>query len=214
MRKIITTLLVGLYSITAYCQHGFVINLKHIATITFPDSPQYKQSSHDTVYVAVSKTGAIYLAEATHVQKSVKELFNKHVLDSIYNGVIIGTLSSSHGKVLYKKNILVNNLNGIEFGYTVLIKNQIFFGYNQVFYLNKTLINYGLWSKDSLKSDSKPLKVFFGTFKLTVDADDVRQDNSTEMAFNIGYVIGIVMVIGVIVLFGLIIVFIIKRLTR
>ena len=214
MKKTFIIILFGLYSITAYCQHRFVLNLKHIATIAFPDTPKVKYAVGDTMYVAATETGVIYLAAATPMQKSIKDMTNPHILDSIYSGIIIGTLKSAHGKVLYKKNILVNNLNGVEFGYSIFIKNRLLYGYNQAFYLNNTLINYGRWSADSLKSNSKELKDFFGTFKLTIDADNARQDNSTEIAYGVGRFIGIGLVIGVIALFGFLIVLIIKKVTK
>jgi hypothetical protein len=125
MKKTSFTLLIIFCALTAYCQHNFVINLKNVATITFPDTPKINKSSQDTVYTTVNN-GAIYLAGAMDAQKSLKELLTKHVLDSMYNGVITGTLESSHGKLIYKKNIIVNNLEGMEFGYTALVKIEFY----------------------------------------------------------------------------------------
>jgi hypothetical protein len=190
-----------------------VINLKNVATITFPDTPKINISSQDTVFTTVNN-GAIYLAGAMNAQKSFKELLTKHVLDSMYNGVISGTLESSHGKLIYKKNIVVHNLEGMEFGYTALVKNRILYGYNQTFYLNNTLINYGRWSADSLRSNSKEVTDFFGTFKLTIPEDEIRQNNSEDIGYGVGYFIGKIAFIGIICLIGGIVVFIIIKITN
>jgi hypothetical protein len=213
MRKIIITFFIGFCSFTGYCQQEFVINLKHLATITFPDTPKINIKSTDTVYVAV-KSGAIYVAAATHAQKSLKELLTEHILDSMYNSVIVGTLQSSHGKIIYKKKIYLKKLEGLEFGYTISTKDQTLYGFNRVFYLNSTLLNFGRLSRDSLKSDNKELKDFFNTFKLTVSEDNITQDNSSEIGYKIGYGIGTIAFIGVICLIGWFIVVIIKKVTN
>jgi hypothetical protein len=73
------------------------------------------------------------------------------------------------------------------------------------------LLIIGRWSADSLKSDDKNLKEFFDTFKVKLNSDDIRQDNTDEIAYKVGYGIGTAAFIGVILLIGGLIVFIIRK---
>jgi len=124
---------------------------------------------------------------------------------------MVGTIQSSHGKLLYKKKITVKDLEGMEFGYTVNTHGQKFYGYSRTLYLNSVLLIIGRWSADSLKSDDKNLKEFFDTFKVKLNSDDIRQDNTDEIAYKVGYGIGTAAFIGVILLIGGLIVFIIRK---
>lgn len=210
MKKTFITAFIWLCSLAGYAQHQFVINLKDVATVIFPDTAKTNVHSSDTVYTCV-KSGVIYLASATNAEKSIKELLTKHVLDSMYNNVMVGTIQSSHGKLLYKKKITVKDLEGMEFGYTVNTNGQKFYGYSRTLYLNSVLLIIGRWSADSLKSDDKNLKEFFDTFKVKLNSDDIRQDNTDEIAYKVGYGIGTAAFIGVILLIGGLIVFIIRK---
>jgi hypothetical protein len=210
MKKTLITAIIWLCSLAGYAQHQFVVKLKNIATVTFPDTAKTNITNLDTAYTCV-KSGAIYLASATNAQKSVKDLLTSHVLDSIYNNVAVGTIQSSNGKILYKKKIFVKGLEGMEFGYTVNTNGQKLYGYSQTLYLNSVLLIVGRWSADSLKSDDKNLKEFFGTFKVKLKEDEIRQGNTDEIAYKVGYGIGAAAFIGVILLIGGLFVFIIRK---
>jgi hypothetical protein len=210
MKKALLCFLVLLYSITAFCQHLYKQNLNHVAQITFPDTPKMQHDNAGTFY-SVTVDRNIYLAQVAIAKKSLRDLFTSHLNDSIYSGVIEGTLTASKGKLLYKRKITVNGLDGVEFSYRAKIKSLNYYRYHQAFYFNNTLVLYGYWTPDSLQSDNKAIKAFFGTFKVTLPDDEVRQDNVSDIAFRFGYVLGIFLIVSVIVLMGFGIVFIIKK---
>ena len=210
MKKVILFFLVLFYSTTAFCQQRYKQQLNHIATITFPDTPKMQRDSEDTFY-SVAANGRVYVAQVGEAKKSLKELFTSHINDTIYAQIIEGSLTGTKGKLLYKKNIEVNGLDGVEFCYTAKVDSQKYYRYHQVFYFNNTLISYGYWTPDSSRSDNKALRAFFGTFKLTINDDDVRQDNVSDLAFRFGYVIGGLAFIGVIAGIGFGIVFIARK---
>ena len=176
----------------------------------FPDTPQVSDNStrRDTVYVNASPEGIIYVSEAVYAKRNLKEILMSHFQDSIYATVLRTTLNAPKYKLLYKKNIASNNLYGLEFGYKALVKGRIYYGYNQVFYFNNVLINNSLWSPDSLTGERKPLKDFFGSFKLTIKKENIRQNNGSVLAVAVEYGITIFIIFGLILA---LIVFLIKR---
>ena len=210
MKKFLIAFLTVFYSITAFCQHGYKQDLNHIATITFPDTPNVGHNQMVTIY-GETYNGVVYFVKVTPLHKSSQDMLVNHFNDSVYTGIITGSLNSSKGKLLYKKNIKINSLNGIEFCYMVKVGSVNDYRYHQVFYFNNTLILYGYWTADSLHSNNKDLKAFFGTFKLTIKNDDIRQGNTKVVSYKAGEIIRMFLIIALIVLLGFFTVFIIKK---
>ncbi len=210
MKKTIVIILFNFFLLSAYSQHIYKLDLNHVASITFPDTPKTKPNSVGIISTLVFD-GKLYIAQVTPFHKSFKDLFTTNLNDSVFSGVIKGSLNSSKGKLLYKKNITVNGLDGVEFCYTAKIGDVNYYRYHQTFCFNKTLVLYALWSKDSLRSDSKDLKSFFRTFKL--NSNNVGGDDST--AYQLGHIagkaIGVIIVIGFFILVGFGVIFIIKK---
>jgi hypothetical protein len=210
MKKNKLTFLILLYAFPAFCQHSYKQQLYDLATITFPDTPKVQHDTDRTFYsVAIHRR--LYIAQVGKAGKSLKELFTSQSDDTVYAQVIKGSLSGTNGKLMYKKKIEVNGLQGVEFAYTAIINSQNYYRYHQLFFFNSTLISYGYWTPDSLQRDNKDLRAFFGTFKLAIDDDDVRQDNVSEIAYRFGYLIGALAIVGVLVAIGFGVVYIIKR---
>jgi len=210
MKKIIPFILASLLPFAAFCQKGYQQDLNRIASITFPDTPKTTVEKDETVF-ALNDSGIVYLAIAAPVQKGIKDIFTKNANDSLFEGVIIGSLKSSKGKLFFKKPVQMNGLQGLEFGYEAEVDSVKSYRYHQAFYLNGTLIFYGYWSKDSLKADDKGMRSFFNSFKLKVKPKDIIQDDGSKLAYNIGKGLGYVLIAVVIALLGLGVVFLIRK---
>ena len=212
MKKIVPLILVAFLPFAAFSQQGYKQDLDHIAVITFPDTTKATTKDDETIY-ALNESRIVYLAAITHIDKGVKDLLNKNSNDSLYDGLISGSMENSKSRLLYKKHIEAAGLDGVEFAYSADEDSVISYRYHQAFYLNNTAILLGYWSIDSLKADDKGMRSFFGSFKLKIKPDEVRQGNSDEIAFNIGKIIGYLLIPIVVIGLGLGIVFLLS-LTR
>jgi hypothetical protein len=199
-------------SITAYSQHPFKQDLEGVATITFPDTTKVDTISTGKVYI-LNYNNTIYWAQHADIKEGVNDLLSNDNLDSTYNHFITGVLKGSKGKIIYKNNITINGLYGVELGFTTITKGRQYYCYQQTLYLNDDLISYSVWSLDSLKKDDKKITGFFKTFKLTINKDDIRQSKASKLGYKFGYVVGILLIIGIVVLLGFGVVYIIKKIT-
>jgi hypothetical protein len=212
MKKAILCFLVSFYSITAFCQHPYKQNLSGIASITFPDTPELKKVSSVSIYF-LKYNKSSYFAQASPLQTGLRDLISNHNLDSVYTIFTNAVIASTKGHVFYKRDITVNDLCGIEFGFSFKARKngKTYYDYQNVFYLNDFLVNYSYLSSDSLNKRDKNITDFFDTFKLNIKKSDIRQTNSPELAYIMGKVAGYLLIIGVIVSLGFGIVFIIKK---
>ncbi|HEY2583342.1 MAG TPA: hypothetical protein VGI43_16135 [Mucilaginibacter sp.] len=210
MKKIFLTFLILFHFITAYCQHPIKQNLGNVASIMLPDTPKNEHTKKGLIYITNSN-GMIYISSVSKIGYNLKDfLFTKHVQDSVYAGVIKGSLKMG-GALLYKKNINTNGLHGIEFGYVKHYNSIISYRYHQSFYFNNILITNGVWIHDSLQTNHLKIKAFFSTFKLTVHKDDLRQRNFADVAFKSGYFVGFSIIVCLIFVIGFLVIYIIKR---
>lgn len=210
MKKFIPLIFIALLPFTVFSQKGYKQDLGRSAYITFPDTPKMTVEKDETVF-ALNDSGIVYLAITAPVKKNLKDLMTKGDNDSLFEGVIIGSLRSSKGRLLYKKPVEMNGLKGLEFAYAADVDSVKSYRYHQAFYLNSTLIFYGYWSKDSLQADDKGMRSFFNSFKLKIKPKDIVQDDGSKLAYNIGKVLGILFIVVVAVLIGLGVFFLIRK---
>ena len=177
------------WSTTALAQKPFNQKLGDVAVIGFPDKPKVTPEGTGSVYVLTHNLN-IYIAQDIHAEKSLQELMTDHINDTVYNATIKALINSVQGTLIYKKPVTVHNLEGQRFLFKANIKGLNWYCYHHMFYLNKTLIYYGVWSRDSLNADSKQVKDFFKTFKLTIAENAVQQTNADELGVKAGYYIG------------------------
>lgn len=164
-------------ALDAFSQSSFIQSLNNIGTITLPNTPQIKIRKKDTIYFT-SFNGYTYILQVASLQNKSLVIFGNNTnLEKLYNSITAGTLHGANAQLIYKKNIQIHNLIGVEFGYKSEKKAGAYYGYNQVFYLNNTLINYSLHSIDSLSTDNYNLKTFFNSFKLVLNDKNVKQDD-------------------------------------
>jgi len=215
MKKLTLIVLAIFYSITGFGQHTFVQNIKGMARITFPDTPKIVKAPPDTVYT-LNNNGLYYTARIFKIKINTHYRFMKHIADTVYNNLEKVYVKGANGTIIYKNKTLVDGWNGFEFAYkkqTLPGSNQYI--YYQSLYLNDSLFVCSVWSNDSLRKDDKNLKAFFTTFKVTLSDDDVRQDNTSDIARNLGMFIGKMIGYGLVViiigLLGLGVVFIIRK---
>ncbi len=207
MRKIVPILLISLFSLPAFCQLLYTQNLKNIAQIQFPGQPVSKDLPAGITMYYYKTDGEIYFAQIARYKKTLAELFTTDVNKKIYNDYIIGNIHSGKGKLLYKKDILINGLNGVEYVYNSTLPKKKFVSYSRLVYLNETLLNFSVLTRDTLTRDDKKIEEYFRSLKITIPRDKIYSTNSAEILKRFGTV-GIV---AIAVLLGLGIWFILKR---
>ena len=207
MKRIALLILIALAPIVAFSQQGYKLDLNHLGTITFPDTPKLVNTAASKVYTFAGDS-SLYIATAAPINKFLGA-FGSVLDDSFYTGVIKGTLKESRGKLFYRKNIKLEDHDGVEFGYKASIDSVTYYCYHQAFNIKSTLIFYGYWSRDSLQSNDKNMRAFFGSLKFSKAA--VADSN---MAFKTGQVLGIMLVVFVVLAAGVGLIFLIRRMTK
>lgn len=163
MKKVLLFVFVALLPLASFSQQGYQLDLNRLGAITFPDTPKSTYTGKSKVFTLAADS-VVYIATAAPIG-SVLGVFGNALNNSFYNGVIKGSLRQAHGKLIYRKNIKLGNLTGIEFGYKAAFDSVNYYCYHQAYDIKNTLVFYGYWSRDSLQSDDKKMRAFFGSFK-------------------------------------------------
>jgi hypothetical protein len=210
LKPFFIALILTCLSITVFGQYNYKQKLGNLATIAFPDSPKMQRIKGSDIYT-LNKNGVIFVAQAGDVQGGLRDLLNSTKADSIYNGYIGGMIESTKGKLFYKDKIKINGHDGIEFGYSGMLKGQMVYRYHHAVYLNDTILMCGIMSSDSLAKDEQHLKAFFDGFKVR-STQQLSDASANQMGYKTGKVIGMLAVLSIPVLIGLGIVFLIRKL--
>jgi hypothetical protein len=211
MKKVISILLISFFSLPAFCQLTYTQNLNNIAQIKLPGQPVTKDLPMGITMYYYKTDSEIYFAQVAAYKKSLSELFTTDVNKKIYNDYIIGNLHSAKGKLLYKKNILINGLNGVEYVYNSTLPKKKFVSYSLLIFLNDTLLNFSVLTRDTLSRDDKKIDEYFKSLKITIPNNKIVADNSAEIAIRLGKITALIAIITIPILLGLGIVFIIKK---
>ena len=204
MKKVISILLISFFSLPAFCQLTYTQNLNNIAQIKLPGQPVIKNLPMGiTLYYYITDS-EIYFAQVAEYKKSLSELFTDDVNKKIYADYIIGNVHSSKGKLLYKKDILINGLNGVQYVYNSTLPKKKFVSYSRLVYLNNTLLNFSVLTRDTLTRDDEKIGQYFKSLKITIPRDSIYSTNSAEIFKRFG-------IAAIAVLLGLGIWFILKR---
>jgi hypothetical protein len=166
MNKFLIFLFINIGSVSVYSQQAFKINLKDMATVTFPSAPNESKMHTRSDYISTNN-GIIYIASAEQIKKDLNDVSSKYTLTRIYNTLISGALAGSKSKLLYKNKYVLNGVEGVEFAYkteSAVSPNYIL---ARAFYLNETIIFIGTSKHDSLQRNNQNVKSFFDSFKLT-----------------------------------------------
>lgn len=190
MKRIVLTLSLLVFSVSAFCQLKYTLDLKGLAQINFPDTPEVNNPTPEVVVFIARSDAPGYMAAVSPARVSVKEMLAGEGLESIYSGCIEGSLNVSKGKLLYRKNVLIDQLKAVEFAYKAVGTRNTFYAYNRVLFLNDTLLVYSLISYTPLKQGDENIRKFFSTFKLKLKPENIRQNTSTELAYKMGTISG------------------------
>lgn len=209
LRLFIFTCCLLCFSVTAFGQYKYIQKLGGLATIALPDSPKVQKANGIDIYIA-NHNGVVFIAQTGDVHGGLKDIFTKNSTDSVYEGYIKGTLTSTNGTLFYKNQIKISDHNGIEFGYKAKINGQQTYRYQHTVVLNDTLLMCGIWSSDSLSKDEQHLKAFFAGFKVR-SVEQLSEDHTRELGRKTGKAIAILIFLCIPVLIGLGIVFTIRK---
>ncbi|MDB5157047.1 MAG: hypothetical protein JWR50_1754 [Mucilaginibacter sp.] len=207
-KKIVSVLLICLFSLPAFCQLTYTQNLKKIAQIKFPGQPVVKELPDGITMYYLKVNSEIYFAQIAVYKKSLSQLFTNNVNQKIYDDYINGNVKTAKGKLLYKKNISIANLDGVEYVYTSTLPKRELYSYSRLVFLNDTLLNFSLLSRDPLLNTDPKFNDYFKSLKITVPVNKIVSSNIDELANRFGY-IGVILLILILLVVGYI--FIIKR---
>jgi hypothetical protein len=216
MRKLLTLLLL-LNTGVVFSQTGVKTNLGGLAEVTFPSKPANKDLGNQEVNFLKDST-AMYLTYVKDLGKEVGFSLMRDSLNEFYAGIIEGTIKSSGGRVIYKKNIEINGLPAIECEYTLTNPNLPGIGFQRTIFLNKKLINCTfLTTEENIKINESKKDQFFGSIAIIADKSTIKQytneDSAYKAGYSIGYILGVIIGLGIIVLIVVGAVFLIKRVT-
>jgi hypothetical protein len=172
MKKLLLVLLTSFLSIAVHGQHklNYVQNIGNTAVISFPDTPRVSTLDKGFSY-DVNENGILYTASSYTVATGALNFLFKNAEDSFYQGVLIGFIKSIHGKILYKKDIVVDGIKGIEYEGRGTIDSTIYYMFYRSFYTNKKLVSHGVWFRRPVPRNDERINSFFSTFKFTGKAD-------------------------------------------
>lgn len=211
MKKAVSILILLFFSIPAFCQVTYTQNLKNIAQIKLPGQPVTKNLPLGITMYYYKTDSEIYFAQLAEYKKSLSELFTDDINKNIYTNYIIGNVHSGKGKLLYKKDILINGLKGVQYVYTSTLPKKKFVSYSRLVYLNETLLNLSVLTRDTISRDDEKIDEYFKSLKITLPANKIYSTNSEEIVARLGGTVGIAIIIALLILLGLGIVYFIKR---
>jgi hypothetical protein len=206
MKKILIAIFMIFGCRLAFGQRPFTQDLKNLATVNFPDTPQLKRTP-GRVYYSLQKNGVIYMASANGWFNGMGDNFTHDLTDTAYASLIREVNRLNESKLFYQKKITINGLRGIEYGFVSTDDSTKFYRYHRALFLNNTIIIYGINSFDSLRIDKKALDDFYATFKVTAPDSDRSQDTIADTLFNFKTL----MWAAIALLGGVLIIFIIKK---
>jgi hypothetical protein len=210
MKKLLLALLTSFFSIAVHGQHrlNYVQDIANIAVITFPDTPHIYKTKGALTYQFTTNE-VLYVAASAPVNTSALDLIYLNFLDSFYRGVLIGFAKNIHGKILYKKDIVVDGIKGIEYEGRGVIDTTTYYMFYRSFYINKKLVSHGVWFRQPVPRDDERINSFFSTFKFTGKANEVSFFSNKSIVIK-GFIYAFAIVSIIIIIIGSI-AFIVKR---
>ena len=168
MKKSILALLTSLLTIAVYGQHkpSYIQDIGGTAILFFPSPPRVSTVDQGLSYEA-NYNGILYAASSYNVKQGALDFLYTNFEDSFYRGVLIGFAKSIHGKILYKKDIVVGGVKGIEYEGRGILDTTTYYVFYRSFYINKKLISQGIWFTQPVPRNDERLNSFFSTFKYT-----------------------------------------------
>lgn len=176
MRKTIVTFFIILCAAATYGQHSFRQKLDSLTFITFPDTVKTSTSEAGVMYKATKGNNIYVVILNDAVKKDPSMIIDSTNLNDLYNGIVEGTINSSKSiKSIYKKDILIGKLKGIELKYSNSGNpNKPFIVYQRVVYSNAIIFMYSFVTLDEAQKNNKhDMDEFFNSFVI----NDIRKKN-------------------------------------
>ena len=206
MRKSLLTIIGTIAFLFGYSQHPYNQKLDDIAIITFPDTAEVNENASGKTF-SCTYDGVLYQAQASKLGSSIKDLITDGKLSDVYAGFLSGLLKSTNGKLIYKKNIDINDLKGWEVEIIAPKFDDSVYCFARVFVLNDILVEYTVWSDNSTAlQDKKPLE-FLQSLYITTSKKNRRQSGGEELAAKLGHTTAYLLIAGLVI-------FTIVRITR
>lgn len=214
MKKLLIILLL-LNTGIAFSQSGVKVKLENLAEVTFPAAPATKTVENQEVSFLKDST-AYYLSISKDMSKLPGFSLQKDSLNEFYTGIIEGTIKTSGGKVIYKKDILIDGFKAVEFEYTITNPNLPALSFQRTIFLDGKVISCTfMTSEENLKTNEPKRDAFFKSITVTADKSTIKQssgaDTAYKVGYSIGYIIGVVFSIAVLIAIIVGVVFLIKR---
>jgi len=196
-------------SLTAksFCQLNYTLKINDLAQINFPDTPLIKQMPGNVTVYGYQGIEESYIFQISSFRRTDNDLFRKDANNKFYTEQINEVLDHLKAKPIYRKNILINGIDGAEYAYSFNAGEVKLFSYNQIVFFNDTILDYYVLSRDSLQENNDKIQSYFSSFKITEAKKNLittNQDRSIR-------IFEILIWIAVIILLGLGIVFLIKK---
>lgn len=190
-RTIPLIILLALGFSTCFAQPDVKQDLNGIASIAFPQKPQVQDNKIGKYFYVLSPTD-YYFVQVRDVSKTPNFNIKQGDLDSLYNGLIHGTVMAMQGgKLLSQGKFKVGTLEGAESRYQFDTRTKVRrFVYQRVLFVNNTILNYSFWTTaDSLAQTAQKRDHFFNSLAI-ITKDDLEQYNySDSLWYRLSYVI-------------------------
>lgn len=172
MRNLFATFLLLICVTKSFCQLNYPLNINDMAQIKFPDKPVERSTSGNLIiyyYQGIQQSyvvnEALIKGPAVHSSKAKDDFFNAQVKLEV---------SALKGVLLYKKDIQIDGVNGVEYSYSFITQNVKIYNYNRFVYLNNVGIDYYIVSREPLNKNDKILSDYFNSFKITLPKKDIN----------------------------------------
>ncbi|MES2375246.1 MAG: hypothetical protein V4553_01640 [Bacteroidota bacterium] len=191
----------------ALCQLTYTQQLQSLAEIKFPDTPVIKKMPGNITVYGFQAIDQSYVVQIFPTKKPINELYSTASVNKLYDENIKLVLDTLKGTLLYKRNILINSIEGIEYSYTFKVGDIKLYSYNREIFLNDVVFDYSVISREDLMKNDKKVDEYFNSFKITIPYKNIVSLNHEKVSRGVGVIIFFVVVI----IIGLGIVFLIKK---
>lgn len=164
----------------------YVQKFSHIAQITFPSKPHHKLNESDSLY-SLKYNSDLYGLVIHSFRQDPDFTLDSGKLKNFYDDFLRQMIEADKVSLIYSKKVIINGLDGIEVKYTTNLKNKatkvetIYTCYHRIFYVNRTIYNYGFSTpNDSNKSTVDLKNNFINSLIITEKKENLYQYYEVE----------------------------------
>jgi len=168
MKKLFVTFLILSFGVNAFCQLIYPLNINDMAQIKFAGTAVEMSLPGKIVVYAYQGIQQSYIVNAAHLKMPIVDVSVSATRDNFYNHQITLEVGAVKGTLLYKKNIQIDGINGVEYSYSFVKQNVKIYNYNRFVFFNEIGIDYYIMSREPLKQNDKILNDYFNSFRITI----------------------------------------------